>query len=100
MIYFFGWGQTTNKNLDSVRLVCKRCGHQAVFDLRIVRSWVSFFFIPLIPYAKRYWFMCRNCDSGYKFDSRKESEFFHTKLLAYKAKKIKRLNLRSSMAKQ
>jgi len=93
VIYFFGWGDTTNRNIDSVRIKCRYCGHISTFDLKQVRSWISFFFIPIIPYAKKYWFTCSNCDSGYKFDKREDFERFRKKLLAFKAKKRKTLTL-------
>ena len=93
MFYLFGWGETTNKNIASIRIKCKRCGHLSRFDLKIIRSWFSFFFIPCVPYARRYWFLCHNCDSGYKFEDKEEFERFRKKLLAFKAKKIKRLTL-------
>lgn len=94
MFYLFGWGQTTNRDIDSVRLKCRRCGHLASFNLRLARSWLSFFFIPVIPYSRQYWFVCSNCDSGYKFDDRQDFERFHKKLIAFKKKKLKKLILK------
>lgn len=43
---------------------CDRCTKTEMFRLERVRTWVSLFYIPLIPVGTQYWLLCSECRSG------------------------------------
>lgn len=68
MFFIFGWGLTTKKRLSHQPvMVCEGC-HADYLYLTRIREWVTLFFIPVIPYSKKYYYMCKNCKQGYEID--------------------------------
>jgi hypothetical protein len=77
MPIIFGWGRRTRHLVLSMARQCMRCTRGQVFDLILVRVWFTLFFIPVIPYSKEYWFICRECKCGFKLS---EAEFNDIKM--------------------
>lgn len=64
MFIIWGFGKTTRKVIGTVGcFTCKYCNTQSLWQLCIVRTWFTLFFIPVIPYAKKYCISCPNCKS-------------------------------------
>lgn len=64
MFFLFGFGKTTKKVVGANQeRTCIRCNTQTVWQLCIIRTWFTLFFIPVIPYAAKYCICCPNCDS-------------------------------------
>lgn len=60
----FGWGKVTKKRLGTVMSkACNFCNSYSTWDLCIMRTWFTLFFIPIIPYKKQYCISCSNCGS-------------------------------------
>lgn len=45
---------------------CNHCHKETMWELKKVTGWFSLFFIPIIPYEFDYYFMCPQCNYGYK----------------------------------
>lgn len=64
MFILWGWGKQTRKVVGTVgSRMCNFCNVQSLWQLCIVRTWFTLFFIPIIPYAKSYQISCPNCKS-------------------------------------
>lgn len=60
----WGFGKVTKKMLGNVeRRYCKYCETEGVWQLCVMRTWFTLFFIPLIPYATKYCIVCPTCGS-------------------------------------
>lgn len=60
----WGWGKVTRKILGRIMVRgCSHCNTVSSWELCLVRTWFTLFFIPIIPYAKRYCIACKNCGS-------------------------------------
>lgn len=60
----FGWGKVTKKIIGSAfQHTCNYCNSTSIWHLCIMRTWITLFFIPVIPYGKRYCVTCPNCGS-------------------------------------
>lgn len=63
----FGWGKTTKKFLGGVMIKsCDYCNTESAWQLTVVRTWFTLFFIPIIPYSKMSCIMCPKCGSYIK----------------------------------
>lgn len=63
----WGWGKVTKKKLGGVfQRTCTYCNVTSIWQLCIVRTWFTLFFIPIIPYKKTYCIICPNCGSYIK----------------------------------
>ena len=64
MFILFGWGKRTRNVVgDVIFRSCSHCNTQSVWQLCVIRTWFTLFFIPVIPYAKSYQVSCPNCKS-------------------------------------
>jgi len=64
MFILFGWGKQTRKVIgDVTSKLCGHCNTMSIWQLCIVRTWFTLFFIPVIPYGKKYHISCPNCHS-------------------------------------
>jgi hypothetical protein len=64
MFVIWGWGKQTRKVVGKVgNRMCNYCNTESIWQLVIVRTWFTLFFIPIIPYAKSYQISCPNCKS-------------------------------------
>lgn len=60
----WGWGKVTKKVIGSVfQRTCNFCNSTSVWQLFLMRTWFTLFFIPVIPYKIRYGIGCPNCGS-------------------------------------
>lgn len=60
----WGWGKITKKFIGSAFYrTCNHCNTTQSWQLCIIRTWFTLFFIPIIPYKKRYCVTCPNCGS-------------------------------------
>lgn len=67
MFIIFGFGKKTRKVVGGVGTkTCNFCNTQSVWQLCIIRTWFTLFFIPVIPYEKYYCISCPNCKSYLK----------------------------------
>jgi len=64
MFIIWGWGRKTRKVIGDVSVrTCLRCGTEAVWELCIIRTWFTIFFIPVFPCSKTYCISCPKCRS-------------------------------------
>ena len=60
----WGWGKVTKKIIGQVfQRTCNYCNRTEIWQLYIMRTWFTLFFIPIIPYGKKYGIGCPNCGS-------------------------------------
>ena len=68
MFFIFGWGKQTKKYLSEKEFeLCIYC-HKSKLRLVKITSWITFFFIPIIPYKTKNYLSCPNCESGYEIN--------------------------------
>lgn len=61
----FGWGHVTKRFFGIVSTHhCERCGQASGWQLCVMRTWFTLFFIPVIPYETVYCMVCERC-GGY-----------------------------------
>ena len=64
MFVIFGFGKRTRKVVGVVgSRTCNYCNTYAEWQLCILRTWFTLFFIPIIPYGKSYNISCPKCKS-------------------------------------
>lgn len=69
LFIIFGWGNAKQKDLgETYPAECGRCGNQVFYHL--VKFWKRFslFFIPLIPYGRKYFLSCPICSNSIELD--------------------------------
>jgi hypothetical protein len=60
----WGWGKVTKKVIGRLMVrQCSHCNSVTAWELCLVRTWFTLFFIPIIPYSKKYCVVCSNCGS-------------------------------------
>lgn len=60
----WGFGKVTKKKIGGVfSRMCTYCNTEEVWQLCIMRTWFTLFFIPIIPYSRVYCISCPNCGS-------------------------------------
>lgn len=60
----FGFGKITRKIIGRImEKQCNYCNQLSIWELCLVRTWFTLFFIPIIPYKKQYMLMCPHCGS-------------------------------------
>ncbi len=58
----WGWGKVTKKIIGAVfERSCNYCNSTEIWNLCIIRTWFTLFFIPIIPYRKKYCIACPKC---------------------------------------
>lgn len=58
----FGWGHRTARNFGPVRKIqCSNCNNETNWHLQKLTTWVTLFFIPVIPYHTDYLMVCPVC---------------------------------------
>jgi hypothetical protein len=64
MFIIWGFGKKTKKYIGGVmHRSCNYCNQTSIWQLCIVRTWFSLFYIPIIPYSRLYCVICPNCGS-------------------------------------
>lgn len=62
IMIIWGWGKVTKKFFGAVmQKQCGYCNNISNWQLCIMRTWFTLFFIPVIPYSKKYGIVCPNC---------------------------------------
>lgn len=65
MFVVFGWGKQTVKDHGPVfRSRCDRCNNEELWKLYTRRTWLTLFFIPVIPYSTEHLVVCPVCSYG------------------------------------
>lgn len=61
-----GFGKQTFKDLGETgqQQPCFSCSNHIFYHLILVRTWFTYFFIPIVPYRKQYFVECSVCSSG------------------------------------
>lgn len=60
----WGFGKVTKKIIGKLMVrTCSHCNTTSAWELCLMRTWFTLFFIPIIPYSKRYCISCNNCGS-------------------------------------
>lgn len=71
MIFIFGFGHQTESDRGiNEEMFCPGCNKNTQTSFRIIRKWITFFFLPVIPYSKKEYRVCKNC--GYSVESGKK----------------------------
>ncbi|MDD3960173.1 MAG: zinc-ribbon domain-containing protein [Clostridiaceae bacterium] len=71
----WGWNKKTRKVIGTIGMqMCKFCNIQSLWQLCIVRTWFTLFFIPIIPYGKSYQISCPGCNSYYELTKEQFSD--------------------------
>jgi hypothetical protein len=82
MPIIFGWGKITKRNMgQAFQKACTHCNTTEIWNLYIVRTWFTLFFIPIIPYKKQYCVACPNCSSYIELTS-EQFEVMHKEILS------------------
>lgn len=64
MFVIWGFGKVTRKIIGGVsNHTCTYCNQTSMWNLCVVRTWFTLFFIPIIPYKTSYQIACPNCNS-------------------------------------
>lgn len=65
MFIIWGFGHKTVKRFTLMEnTVCRRCNNTVNREMLKVTTWFTLFFIPLIPYSKKYFITCPICGGG------------------------------------
>ncbi len=60
----FGFGKVTKKVIGNlIEKSCQYCNQTSLWQLCLIRTWFTLFFIPVIPYGRRYAVVCPRCGS-------------------------------------
>ena len=75
MFFIFGWGHQITKNYGvTFKNHCSSCNNEEYWQLLRITTWFTLFFIPVIPYERKYFLMCPVCEKGVYLDSDKFEE--------------------------
>lgn len=65
----FGWGHKKFNNHGGVHWdKCSNCKNEVLYELHEYQSWITLFFVPIIPESKKYFLMCPVCRCGYQLN--------------------------------
>jgi hypothetical protein len=61
-----GFGKKTVKDLGETgqQQRCFSCSQLVFYHLVMVRTWLTYFFIPIVPYRNQYFVECPACAQG------------------------------------
>ena len=77
MFFLIGWGKQTIRNYGTIsQELCERCHNEVPWQLISRRTWITLFFIPVIPYSNDKIAVCPVCSNTKVFDN---SEFENLK---------------------
>lgn len=61
----FGWGHQIIKNFGIIlKKHCSNCNNDDYWQLLRITEWFTLFFIPIIPYQRKYLLICPVCEKG------------------------------------
>lgn len=61
----FGWGGKLKHAADLSIKKCSNCKNYTPFHLGVVKKAVRVYFIPVIPYSKKYYIVCGLCEAAW-----------------------------------
>lgn len=65
MFILFGWGhQKVAQHGPTIRHNCSNCGNNSSWHLCTVTTFFELFFVPVIPYSKKYFLYCPICSNS------------------------------------
>ena len=65
----YGWGKQTVKDYGESKYErCGNCDNPHKTHVIKITKWFTLFFIPIIPYSKKYYFICPACKSSREID--------------------------------
>lgn len=65
-MFIFGFGKRKVRDYGAVaQMRCLRCSNQVSFHLVHARTWLTYFFIPIIPYRSQHTLRCLICGYGF-----------------------------------
>lgn len=68
----FGWGRQTVKQYEKQEInYCYHCGNRKNWVFKCYKTWITIFFIPVLPYEIKYVKECPIC-KGYQLISKEE----------------------------
>jgi len=63
MFILFGWGKRIYKKYGTTeKRKCQRCNNEEEWSIMSYSEWFTLFFIPVIPYSKKYFITCPICN--------------------------------------
>jgi hypothetical protein len=67
-LIIIGFDKQTSKDLGEtgVEQQCVWCSNSVFYHLILIRTWFSYFFIPLFVYRREYHIKCPSCSFGIK----------------------------------
>ncbi len=69
MPIIFGWGHTNSKEEGIVfKERCPHCNNETNFLLYVIKTYFTFFFIPIIPYSIKKLIACSICNFSYEVE--------------------------------
>lgn len=75
MFIIWGFGKQTRKVIGNVFYRhCAYCNTDQIWQLCLIRTWFTLFFIPIIPYGVSYQISCPNCKSYQKLTKEQFNE--------------------------
>lgn len=70
MPVIFGWGHQKIKNLGPVILrFCSHCRNESYWNLTVISTWFTLFFIPIFPYSIKKLLTCSVCAWGFQLEN-------------------------------
>ena len=65
-LVIIGFGKVTTRDLGEIGQgqQCVRCSASVSYRLLLVRTWFTYFFVPVIPYRREYRVECPACAGG------------------------------------
>ena len=70
-----GFGKQTVKDLGETgtQQRCFSCSSHIFYHLILVRTWFTYFFIPIVPFRNRHFVQCPVCSHGIEISGREVS---------------------------
>ena len=74
-LIIYGWGKQTSKEHGPTLAVdCPNCNNYGWWELSKVTTWITLFFIPVIPYESKRYLACATCGYGVELSNQKYLE--------------------------
>jgi len=70
-LIFFGWGGNLKPVADAGIMKCPNCKNYTPWQLRKLTKAVRVYFIPILPYSTKYYFVCSVCEAAFEADETK-----------------------------
>jgi len=74
MPLIFGWGGDLKPVADTGIMKCPNCKNYTPWQLRKLTKAIRVYFIPVIPYSTKHYFVCSVCEAAFEADENKVKE--------------------------